>query len=492
MGTSHPICSLLERLNVVTPPQLALARKQSVSADLDDVLDLLAARQSAWWYHPRLGGPKVPALTEYQLKQIRKHSSGAFRALENSLRLKNYLLLKLLGKGGMGVVHQAWDLDRERFVAIKRVRSDSADLRRRFRRERKVLERLDHPRIARLYDVVRAGKREILIMEYLNHGSLTDRFGNGRKPAWKDVARWGIDLLDALEHAHERDVLHRDIKPSNILFHRENNVAVAKLADLGLAKCREEAGEDSVSLADTRAGQVLGSFPYMAPEQWKGAQHIERASDIYSLGATLYHALAGEPPFPVKEFGALCLAHQNTPPPSIIERGRADIPPEMDLILRGMLAKNPAQRGSPAILRACFKKVLETASAPAPAPALSGSATGSARGKSRGNAPIIVEDRPPSAPIITMPRMLMKPTDDTTLFSSVSALTVASWVYLTAPKKEDRPSAFSPAHNVRRHWRQVKEHLAQWASHPMRFPVRTFVAAGLGLAAVAGLVALIV
>src|SRR5262249_26022393 len=211
MGMSHPIYALLERLEVIRQPQLDKARREAGSGDLDDVLDALA-RQPAWWR--RNGEEAVPALTSYQLRQIRKHSKGETSPLEKALRLRHYLLVERLGAGGMGVVHKGWDLQKNRFVAIKRIRGNNPELRRRFRAERKALEQLNHPRIARLYDVIITGKNEILVMEYLDGGSLADRIEAGRPLDWREVTRWTIDLLEALEHARSAGILHRDIKPS--------------------------------------------------------------------------------------------------------------------------------------------------------------------------------------------------------------------------------------------------------------------------------------
>src|SRR5262249_7428990 len=153
---------------------------------------------------------------------------------------------------------------------------------------------------------------------------LVKRRGPGKPLPWRAAAEWAAALLDALAYAHGENgsgkcVVHRDIKPSNVMLLKTPERYVPKLLDMGLAK--------SVGGGATTAGenltlhyQVVGTPEYMAPEMWDGAAHARPASDVYSLGSTLYYALTGQPPFgsapSMKDIPALCLKHSGDPRPS--------------------------------------------------------------------------------------------------------------------------------------------------------------------------------
>jgi serine/threonine protein kinase len=333
---------------------------------LEPILDALR-EQPAWWSNPERF---VPALTSYQRKQIlRKGNRESPNALRASLRLNEFLLVEQLGKGGMAIVYKCWDLTHQRFVAVKRIKKDLPILRKRFQREIEVMSRLHHPAITKFLGSGTAHGSALLVMECLRGPTLRAEVEARHPIPWREVVGWFIPLLDALEHAHKHGVIHRDIKPGNVILHRESKRPVApKLLDMGLATSLESAAAlrggakgDSV----TQAGQLVGTIDYMAPEQWVGADRVVPESDIYTLGGSLYFTLAGKPPFGfggTDRVGPLCMAHTNTPPPSI-RAVRADVPDLLDLLIQQMLSKSPAKRGTPSSLRPQFQQLHRSAPA---------------------------------------------------------------------------------------------------------------------------------
>ena len=214
----------------------------------------------------------------------------------------DYQLRAELGRGGMGVVYQAYQRSLNRIVALKMVReahlSTAAD-RARFRAEAEAAARLHHPNIVAVYEVGAAEGQAYFCMEYVA-GDTLGKLVAARGPLPpREAARLVALIAHAVQHAHEHGVLHRDLKPSNILLEQHigdgsagsNALAVPKVTDFGLAKVIDR----TESL--TRTGAVVGTPSYMAPEQATGRHDITPAADIYSLGAILYELLTGRPPF---------------------------------------------------------------------------------------------------------------------------------------------------------------------------------------------------
>ena len=203
----------------------------------------------------------------------------------------DFHLLEELGRGGMGIVYRAWQFSLNRSVAVKMIlrgpMASSVD-RQRFRAEAEAAARLDHPGIVPVYEVGEIDGRPFFNMKYIKGRTLAQVLADGPLPA-RDAARLMAAVCRAIHYAHEQGVLHRDLKPSNILI---DEAGQPHVTDFGLAKQVSE----SVSL--TKTGAVLGTPAYMAPEQAAGARGVEGpATDVYSLGAILYHMLVGRPPF---------------------------------------------------------------------------------------------------------------------------------------------------------------------------------------------------
>jgi serine/threonine-protein kinase len=242
---------------------------------------------------------------------IQETPSGS---LELPTRLGGYELLAELGRGGMGVVYRARQLGLDREVAVKmmlRGRLASAADRERFRAEAEAAARLDHPNIVPVYEVGEAEGRPFFSMKYIGGRTLSQLLAEHPLPA-HEAASILATISRAIHFAHQKGVLHRDLKPSNILIDADGEPHVT---DFGLAKRIT----DPVSL--TKSGAILGTPSYMAPEQAAGARgEVSPASDVYSLGAVLYHTLTGRPPFqaasPVDT--VLLVLEQDPVPPRVI------------------------------------------------------------------------------------------------------------------------------------------------------------------------------
>jgi len=271
-------------------------------------------------------------LTTYQ---ARKLLSGATRGFF----LGGYRLLRPLGEGGMGKVYLAVNNDQER-VAIKVLPPKRAleeeNVLRRFRREMELSQRCSHPNLARTLAVGNEGDTHFMVMEYIPGKSLyelvkSERDGPLRVP---DAARLFVKLLDGLEAAHRSGLVHRDIKPSNIMITPESDV---KLLDMGLAR----ALDDDKGL--TRVNTVLGTVDYASPEQLRDAARADARSDLYSLGCTLYFALAGRTPF---EGGDVInkIFRQRMEDPQPLEDLARGVPSAFAAVVRKLMSKRPEER----------------------------------------------------------------------------------------------------------------------------------------------------
>jgi serine/threonine protein kinase len=264
-----------------------------------------------------------------------------------------------LGAGGMGTVYRAYDERLRREVAIKTIlleRTGQESLER-FFHEARAVGALAHPNIVAVYDMDVADGTPYLVLELAPGGSLKQRIDRGGLDA-ATVRSVGIQMALALEAAHARGILHRDVKPANIL---ETEPGTFKLADFGIAKL-----PDSTL---TMTGMFLGSPAYAAPESI-GCGQFSPASDMYSLGATLYELLAGEPPYGRGAGLASIIAKAvEDGPPSLAQH--PGVPPDLAELIRAALATDPAARPS----AAAFAHALASGPASAATPASTSSST---------------------------------------------------------------------------------------------------------------------
>ena len=239
-----------------------------------------------------------------------------------------YQLLRVLGMGGMGTVLLARDRNLGRLVAIKVLHESCPDFLRRFRREARVMARLEHRSIVRVFDLDEHDGHTYLVMEYVDGGSLAQARLEPR-PLLEALR----DVIDALGHAHAHGVVHRDVKPQNVLLDRGGR---AVLTDFGLALDPDE------GTARDGVRPVVGTPLTMSPEQARG-EGVGPASDVFSLGVTLYRQLTGEWPFRGRRVSDVLTAIRRRDPLS----PRAlcpDLPRELEQLVLDMLAKDPRQR----------------------------------------------------------------------------------------------------------------------------------------------------
>jgi eukaryotic-like serine/threonine-protein kinase len=249
--------------------------------------------------------------------------------------LKNrYRLGRVLGRGGMCIVYQAWDTKLNRDVAIKRLEpplNQDPRTRARFDREGRALARLSHPNVVTLIDRGSTETDDYLVFEYVEGRSLKEMVKEGPL----DVAEAGRILgqvAEGLAAAHQAGIVHRDVKPQNILMDRQGH---AKITDFGIAT-----GPDWTRV--TKAGSIIGSARYMSPEQVR-SKPVDARSDIYSLGIVMYEMLTGHPPFDGANMPEIARQHLNNPPPPLSEV-RSDLPPGLDKIVMRCLEKLPEDR----------------------------------------------------------------------------------------------------------------------------------------------------
>ena len=258
------------------------------------------------------------------------------------LILGRYRLERRLGAGGFGVVWLAWDEKLEREVAVKAIPRDGG-AGERVEREARAAARLNHPGIVAIYELA-SDEHDVYLVSELVRGRTLAELVHAGAIADRDVARIGIALCEALEHAHARGVIHRDVKPQNVMVLAEPaaGAGFAKLADFGVAH---------VTSGDplTRTGDVVGTLAYMAPEQAEGAR-VTPACDVYSLALTLYEAWTGTNP--VRAGGPAATARRLGRPLPSLAAMRRDLPLELCDAVDEALEIDPAHRPAPARLRA--------------------------------------------------------------------------------------------------------------------------------------------
>ncbi len=275
-----------------------------------------------------------PELNRTQVVQL---DAEQFRLQTGEMRLGEFLLLKRLGKGATGTVYLARQESQNRDVAVKVLAKHLASnptILQRFQREARLMAALDNSHILRGYAVGEDHGYHYLAMEYVDGTSLGSWLQKVERLSVGDALHIVLAALDGLQYAHEQGLIHRDIKPDNILI---TSAGAVKVADLGLAK----GIADDLSL--TQTGFSTGTPVYMSPEQTRDSKHIDRRSDIYSLGIVLYACLTGVEPFKGETFIQLFEAKQRgiyVP----ARRLNDEVPDRLDYIIDRMLAKDPKFR----------------------------------------------------------------------------------------------------------------------------------------------------
>jgi serine/threonine-protein kinase len=257
----------------------------------------------------------------------------------------HYRVERVLGRGGMGVVIAATDMRTDRAVAIKLLRAaEEARAVERFFREARAMSRLSTDHVVRIFEDGTAEGRPFLVMERLDGKDFAEQARGGTKLRVREVADAVVQACEALAHAHAAGIIHRDLKPSNLFLHEGAGTGpVVKLLDFGISKVKsKEAWEKT--LTATNDGGVLGSPPYMSPEQVRDPKKVDARSDVWALGIVMYKLLAGRLPFDGDSVGEVFARVLERPYPPLRTWGAVDVPPEIDAIVSKCLAKNRSSR----------------------------------------------------------------------------------------------------------------------------------------------------
>jgi serine/threonine protein kinase len=258
-------------------------------------------------------------------------------------QLGPYKIIRKLGRGGMGTVYEAVNVQTNEPAAVKLLNPHLADeegFRERFGTEIETLKKLKHPNIVRLFGYGIQDGHPYYAMELVSGTNLEEELQAGRRFDWRETTRAAIKLCRALKHAHDHGVIHRDIKPANLLLTAEGDI---KLTDFGIARL----------FGNTRLtsdGGLIGTAEYMSPEQAEG-RPVTPHADLYSLGCVMFAMLAGRPPFRSRSLPEM-LQMQRFAEPLPVSRYAQDVPLELDRIIARLLAKSSAERAANADLLA--------------------------------------------------------------------------------------------------------------------------------------------
>lgn len=263
-------------------------------------------------------------------------------------RVGDYQVMRKLGRGGMADVYVARQVTLGREVALKVLRSDYArdqEYIARFRREARAAAKLNHPNIVQVIDVGNAGSNYYIAQELVDGENLRQTLERGGAIGLEEALEVLVGVASALEIASEAGITHRDIKPENVM---RTSRGIIKVADFGLARLNADVATTKADL--TQAGLTLGTPRYMSPEQVQG-KSVDVRSDLYSLGVTLYHLLAGRPPFEADDPLALALMHLHETPTPLDrirgkkdDQGNPDLPEWLIAVVTRLMAKLPSDR----------------------------------------------------------------------------------------------------------------------------------------------------
>ncbi len=246
-----------------------------------------------------------------------------------------YELLELIGAGGMADIYRAKDITEDKVVAVKILKNEfagSEDFLRRFRNESKAIALLSHPNIVKIFDVGFSEQIQFIVMEYIDGISLAEYIKLQGVLKWKDAVYFTVQILRALQHAHDRGIVHRDIKSQNVMMLPDGTI---KVMDFGIARFNRETDK-------TLSEKAIGSVHYISPEQARGEVTDEK-SDIYSVGVMLYEMLTGQKPFDGDTPVAIALHHMQTTPKKLRDIN-SSIPEGLEEITLKAMQKEPSMR----------------------------------------------------------------------------------------------------------------------------------------------------
>ena len=272
-------------------------------------------------------------LTQFQTRLL---LAGKYRGF----KLGTYHIRDQIGRGGMGTVYLAEHATLRRKVALKVLAAEGAGQKagvERFLREARAAAALDHPNIVRVFDVHQSGDLHYIVMEYVEGRTLDSLVQGGGAMAPGRAVAYISQAAAGLQHAFEKGFVHRDIKPANLMVAKDGTV---KILDMGLARSTVDSGDRVTELLDD--GAVVGTADFISPEQATNQPGVDIRADIYSLGATLFALIAGQPPF-AGSTSQVLMQHQLKAPPSLADFDRT-IAPGLAAVVAKMLAKKPGER----------------------------------------------------------------------------------------------------------------------------------------------------
>ena len=246
-----------------------------------------------------------------------------------------YEIHELIGVGGMALVYRAYDQIDDRTVAIKILKDEflgNEDFIRRFKNESKAIAVLSHPNIVKVYDVSFGDQIQYIVMEYIDGITLREYLDQQKEIKWKEAIHFTVQILRALQHAHEKGIIHRDIKPQNIMLLQDGTI---KVTDFGIARF-------SRNETRTMTDKAIGSVHYIAPEQARGDLTDEKA-DIYSVGVMLYEMITGQLPFEADNAVSVAIMQLQADPRPPKDINPA-IPDGLEEITLKAMQKDPSQR----------------------------------------------------------------------------------------------------------------------------------------------------
>ncbi len=276
----------------------------------------------------------LPEASSEALAGIRaSRAEGLFRARKVA-HWGRYESLELVGEGGMGRIFRAEDPKLRRTVALKLLRRDDPELLQRFLQEAQLQARVDHPNVCRVYEVGEWRSQPYIAMQYVRGESLREA---GAGLPRETLLELMVQVCEGVHAAHRVGLVHRDLKPANLMVERTEEGGVrACVLDFGLARGQEGGGV-------TQTGHVMGTVSFMSPEQARGESgQLDRRSDVYALGATLYTLLAGRPPFEGE--GLDCMARIAKDDPVPLRRLVPDLPADLETVVLTCLEKDPRRR----------------------------------------------------------------------------------------------------------------------------------------------------
>jgi serine/threonine-protein kinase len=280
----------------------------------------------------------------------RAPAEARFEPRAGSIVDGKYVVDRVLGEGGMGVVVAATHLGLEQNVAIKFLAADAMRNREaveRFQREAKVAAKVKSEHVARVHDVGTVeGGVPYIVMEYLDGRDLRHAIDDEGTLAIDEACEIALQACEALAEVHAAGIVHRDLKPSNLfLTRRSDGSPCVKLLDFGISKFSASPDESMVDPALTTTATIMGSPSYMSPEQLKSTKEVDARTDVWSLGAVLYEALTGKPAFRAETVPQVCamIASDDPPLPSGL---RSDLPLGLEQAVLGCLEKKPEKRSS--------------------------------------------------------------------------------------------------------------------------------------------------